>query len=408
MNKDVTTSSTADSEAASEQEEGTSVTVPWLTVMNREIGVKLRDRAFVLSTVLTVLGIIGFTAFTFFMGERTTSYTVAATDPQSVTVVEAARDSADEKTSIELRSASPEEARDLLQNEEVDAAVSRGEDSWVLTARNSMDNSLAGMLTDSAREVTAQDNAAAAGTTTEQLEAGSEVQTRSLSDEPDRGVAANVLGFVFAMLFYTAAIIFGMAIANSVLEEKQNRVVEILATAIPVRHILYGKVAGNCLLAYAQIILYGAVGLLGVNLLGRAESIGWILEASGWFIGFFVVGFAAQASIWAVLGSLASRTEDLQSNTGPIMSVLIAALLVGLFAKGTWLTVASYVPLVSSVAMPVRMLTDTVAWWEPWLALGLCTVFGLIMFRVGERVYQRAVFQGGQALTWRKALKLER
>lgn len=402
MSHDTTTT------AAAEEEQPTQVSAPWLTVMNREIGVKLRDRAFVLSTVLTVLGIIGLTAFMFFMGERTTSYTVAATDPQSVTVAEAARDSAEDKTTLEVQSASPEEARELLQNEDIDAAVSRSDNEWVLTARNSMDASLSGMLSDAAKDVTAQQNAADAGTTTEQLTAGSEVQTRTLSDEPDRGVAANVLGFVFAMLFYTAAIIFGMAIANSVLEEKQNRVVEILATAIPVRHILYGKVAGNCLLAYAQIILYGAVGLLGVNLLGRAESIGWILQASGWFIGFFVVGFAAQASIWAVLGSLASRTEDLQSNTGPIMSVLIAALLVGLFAKGTWLTVASYVPLVSSVAMPVRMLTDTVQWWEPWLALGLCAVFGLIMFRVGERVYQRAVFQGGQALTWRKALRLER
>ncbi|WP_369066835.1 ABC transporter permease [Kocuria carniphila] len=402
MSHDTTTT------AAAEEERTTQVSAPWLTVMNREIGVKLRDRAFVLSTVLTVLGIIGFTAFMFFMGERTTSYTVAATDPQSATVAEAARDSAEDKTTLEVQSASPEEARELLQNEDIDAAVSRSDNEWVLTARNSMDASLSGMLSDAAKDVTAQQNAADAGTTTEQLTAGSEVQTRTLSDEPDRGVAANVLGFVFAMLFYTAAIIFGMAIANSVLEEKQNRVVEILATAIPVRHILYGKVAGNCLLAYAQIILYGAVGLLGVNLLGRAESIGWILQASGWFIGFFVVGFAAQASIWAVLGSLASRTEDLQSNTGPIMSVLIAALLVGLFAKGTWLTVASYVPLVSSVAMPVRMLTDTVQWWEPWLALGLCAVFGLIMFRVGERVYQRAVFQGGQALTWRKALRLER
>ncbi|PBB07962.1 multidrug ABC transporter permease [Kocuria sp. WRN011] len=402
MSHDTTTT------AAAEEERTTQVSAPWLTVMNREIGVKLRDRAFVLSTVLTVLGIIGFTAFMFFMGERTTSYTVAATDPQSVTVAEAARDSAEDKTTLEVQSASPEEARELLQNEDIDAAVSRSDNEWVLTARNSMDASLSGMLSDAAKDVTAQQNAADAGTTTEQLTAGSEVQTRTLSDEPDRGVAANVLGFVFAMLFYTAAIIFGMAIANSVLEEKQNRVVEILATAIPVRHILYGKVAGNCLLAYAQIILYGAVGLLGVNLLGRAESIGWILQASGWFIGFFVVGFAAQASIWAVLGSLASRTEDLQSNTGPIMSVLIAALLVGLFAKGTWLTVASYVPLVSSVAMPVRMLTDTVQWWEPWLALGLCAVFGLIMFRVGERVYKRAVFQGGQALTWRKALRLER
>lgn len=402
MSHDTTTT------AAAEEEQTTQVSAPWLTVMNREIGVKLRDRAFVLSTVLTVLGIIGLTAFMFFMGERTTSYTVAATDPQSVTVAEAARDSAEDKTTLEVQSASPEEARELLQNEDIDAAVSRSDNEWVLTARNSMDASLSGMLSDAAKDVTAQQNAADAGTTTEQLTAGSEVQTRTLSDEPEHGVAANVLGFVFAMLFYTAAIIFGMAIANSVLEEKQNRVVEILATAIPVRHILYGKVAGNCLLAYAQIILYGAVGLLGVNLLGRAESIGWILQASGWFIGFFVVGFAAQASIWAVLGSLASRTEDLQSNTGPIMSVLIAALLVGLFAKGTWLTVASYVPLVSSVAMPVRMLTDTVQWWEPWLALGLCAVFGLIMFRVGERVYQRAVFQGGQALTWRKALRLER
>ena len=408
MSHDMTTNAIAASHAAADEEQITSVPVPWLTVMNREIGVKLGDRAFVLSTVLTVLGIIGFTAFMFFMGERTTSYTVAATDEQSAAVVETARDSADENTGVELRSASPNEARDLLQNDDIDAVVSRGEDSWVLTARTSMDGSLSGLLSDAAGDVTARQNAAAAGTTTEQLAEGSEVRIRTLSDEPDRGVAANVLGFVFAMLFYTAAIIFGMAIANSVLEEKQNRVVEILATAIPVRHILYGKVAGNCLLAYAQIILYGAVGLLGVNVLGRTESIGWILEASGWFIGFFVVGFAAQASIWAVLGSLASRTEDLQSNTGPIMSVLIAALLVGLFAKGAWLSVASYVPLVSSVAMPVRMLTDTVQWWEPWLALALCAAFGLIMFRVGERIYQRAVFQGAQALTWRKALKLER
>lgn len=394
--------------AAAEEDRATRVRAPWITVMTREIGVKVRDRAFVLSTVLTVLGIAGFTAFMFFMGERTTTYSVAATDARAVTVAETARDSAAESTRIDVLEVSPEDARELLGDEEVDAWVARGDNAWVFTAKHSLDSSLGGLLSDAAREVTERTNAAAVGTTMEQLAAGGEVQTRTLSEQPDRGTAANVLGFVFAMLFYTAAIMFGMAIANSVLEEKQNRVVEILATAIPVRHILYGKVAGNCLLAYAQIILYGAIGLLGVNLLGRAESIGWVLQASGWFIAFFVVGFAAQASIWAVLGSLASRTEDLQSNTGPILTVLIGALLVGLFARGTWLAVASYVPLVSSVAMPVRMLTDTVAWWEPWLALSLCAVFGLIMFRVGERIYQRAVFQGGQALTWRRALKLER
>lgn len=381
---------------------------PWVTVMNREIGVKVRDRAFVISTVLTVLGIIGFTVFMVLMGERTTTHTVAATDSRAVSVVESARDSAPETTRIDVRSVTQEEAHQQLRADEIDAALTRDGDRWVITGRTGVDAALSSALADAAREETVARNATAAGTSPEELEAGSEVETRTLTNEPDRGVAATVLGFIFAMLFYTAAIMFGMAIANSVLEEKQNRVVEILATAIPVRHILYGKVAGNCILAFSQIILYGAVGLLGANLLGRAESIGWILQASGWFIGFFVVGFAAQASIWAVLGSLASRTEDLQTNTGPIMSVLVVSLLVGLFAKDAWLTVASYVPLVSSVAMPVRLLTEDVAWWEPWLALGLCAVFGYLMFRVGERIYQRAVFQGGQALTWRKALRLER
>lgn len=386
---------------------GTAAT-PWVTVMTREISVKVMDRAFVLSTVLTVLGIVGFTAFMFFMGERTTTFSVAATDSRSVAVAETAREAAGEKTRIDVVEVPPDEARDLLGREDVDASVAREDNAWVLTTKHSLDGSLGELLSDAAREVTERSNAAAAGTTVEQLAAGSEIRVRTLSEQPDRGTAASVLGFVFAMLFYTAAIMFGMAIANSVLEEKQNRVVEILATAIPVRHILYGKVAGNCLLAYAQIILYGAIGLLGVNLLGRTDAIGWVLQASGWFVAFFVVGFAAQASIWAVLGSLASRTEDLQSNTGPILTVLVGALLVGLFARGTWLAVASYVPLVSSVAMPVRMLTETVAWWEPWLALAVCAIFGLIMFRLGERIYQRAVFQGGQALTWRKALKLER
>ena len=148
------------------------------------------------------------------------------------------------------------------------------------------------------------------------------------------------MGLVFAFLFYLAAIVFGMAIANSVLEEKQNRVVEILATAIPIRQLLYGKVLGNSLLAFGQIALYAAVGLVGVNLTGTAGDVGWILGASGWFVAFFVAGFAAQASIWAVLGSLASRSEDLQSNTGPIMTVLVVALFAGIYAKGAWLTAA--------------------------------------------------------------------
>ncbi|WP_418605918.1 ABC transporter permease [Georgenia sp. SUBG003] len=115
----------------------------------------------------------------------------------------------------------------------------------------------------------------------------------------------------------------------------------------------------------------------------------------------------ALAAVFAVLGSLASRSEDLQSNTGPIMGVIMVATFAGMFATGTLLTVASYVPVVSSVAMPVRMLGGEVPMWEPVVSLAVTAVTAYLLVRLGERVYQRAVLQGGTALTWRQALRLE-
>lgn len=112
-----------------------------------------------------------------------------------------------------------------------------------------------------------------------------------------------------------------------------------------------------------------------------------------------MAGFAAQASVWAVLGSPASRSDDLQTNTGPIMTVLIGALFVGLYAEGAWLTAASCVPVVSSVAKPIRMLDGDVAWWQPVLSLAVALAAAWVLLRLGERIHQRAVFQGGRSLT---------
>ena len=105
--------------------------------------------------------------------------------------------------------------------------------------------------------------------------------------------------------------------------------------------------------------------------------------------------------MWAVLGSLASRPEDLNGSSAPVMSLILAALFVGMFAKGQILVLASFIPVVSSVAMPIRMLNSTVEPWEPVLALGLALVAAVALLRLGEKVYRRAVMQGGGALSLR-------
>lgn len=384
---------------------------PWLVVTLREIMVKLTDRNFILSTVLTLVMIAASFAVSAFLGGRTTEYTVATTSADAAVVVEASRatitadDSGDTLAVEEL--ADEAAARAAVEAGDVDAALLPGDDGWVLLGNDEVDSTLRAALTDGAATTALEANASAAGTTPAELTAGSAVTTELLEGSEDMAGAKYVVGFVFAFLFYISAIIFGMAIANSVLEEKQNRVVEILATAVPIRQLLYGKVLGNSLLAFAQIALYAIVALIAVNVTGAADDLGWIAAASGWFVLFFVAGFAALASVWAVLGSLASRSEDLQSNTGPITGVLVGILFIGFFAEGVWLTVASYVPVVSSVTMPIRMLDGNVPLWEPLVSLVITAVTAYLLLRLGERVYQRAVMQGGTALKWRQALKLE-
>ncbi len=383
---------------------------PWWTVTTREISVKLRDRAFLLSTVVTVLLVAGSIAASALLGGRAAEHVLATAAPDAAPVAARAAQAlaADGDDTLTVHAAhSPDAARRAVAQETADAALLRGLDGWTVVGKDGVDPGLARVLEQAVAEETLAANARAAGTTAEELTAGAEVRTELLSGEADRGPVRLVMGFVFAFLFYLAAILFGTAIAHSVLEEKQNRVVEILATAVPVRQLLHGKVLGNSLLAFGQLALYAAVGLVGVNVTGAAADVGWVLAASGWFVAFFVAGFAAQACVWAVLGSLASRPEDLQTSTGPIMTVLVGALLLGLYAEGAWLTAASFVPVVSSVAMPVRLLGGEVAWWQPVLSLAVALAAAWTLLRLGERIYRRAVFQGGRSLTWREAARLE-
>ena len=80
------------------------------------------------------------------------------------------------------------------------------------------------------------------------------------------------MGVALAFLFYMAALGFGYALSGSVVEEKANRIVEIITTKIPVRQLLIGKIAGNTLLAIGQTALIVAVGLIGISFTDYART----------------------------------------------------------------------------------------------------------------------------------------
>lgn len=391
-----------------ETREDRGATRAWQLVMVREIMVKLRDRAFLLGTAFTVLLIAGFMGFQAWQSEKGEDFTLAAA-PDSVTMAETVAERAgavQDKTTVELKRVDDASAaRALLSDDEADAWLRPAEngDGWVLTSLDSEDGDLTAVVTEVVRETVLATNAADAGTTPQELTAGSEVTTSFLRGDADKAKVADVVGFVFVFLFYLAALLFGMQLANSVIEEKQSRIVEIIASAIPLRSLLAGKVLGNTVLALLQVGVYAAVGLIGMAFTPYKDMVPSLSGPVLWFLGFFVAGFIALSCLWAVAGALASRAEDLQNTSTPLTFLIMVMFFGGLLLEGRWATLLSFVPPFSAVLMPKRILAGDAAIWEPLLALGLLAAFAAVTIWVGERVYRRALMQTGGRVSFREA-----
>ena len=386
---------------------------PWLIVTLREVTVRLRDKSFIISTAITLALIVGSVVISGILADRTTEASVAfANNDQTAALVQAANELAVEQDQKIVLTPAPlgseEQAMEALRAKNTDLVLTPTAEGYSLTGLTDVPASVEKLLADAAAAQALESNAQKLGVSVESLTAGSTVTPVLLEGDQERNSMATVMGFIFSFLFYMSALIFGMPIANSVVEEKQNRVVEILATAIPIRQLLTGKILGNLILAMGQLCLFVGIGLLALSMMPtEIPFISVVIAASGWFLAFFLAGFLILAAIWAALGSMASRTEDLQQSTGPVITVLVAVLFVGIYAKGTLLVVASYIPVISSVAMPIRLLSTNVPLWEPFVSLVIAVAGAWIMVLLGERIYRRAIMQTGSALSWRKALKLE-
>ncbi len=284
-----------------------------------------------------------------------------------------------------------------------DAWLHRGDGGWVLTTESGPESTLLDVTSQVVRTASLDEAAGALGTTTDELLAGSQVSAQYLRGDADKADLAQGVAFAFAFLFYLASLLFGIQLANSVVEEKQSRIVEIIATSIPVRQLLVGKVLGNSVLAVLQMMLYAGVGLAGLAATPYASLVPSISGPVAWFLVFFVAGFVALASLWAVAGSLASRTEEVQSTSGPMTMVVLAVFFGAMILDGTTKTVFSFVPPFSAVLMPTRVLEGGTAWWEPFVALALLIAAAGAVVVVAERLYRRSLLQTGGKLSMRQA-----
>ncbi len=379
---------------------------PWLLVARREVLTRLTDKAFLLGTLVTFVLVCGFIGFQIWSEEGTDTYTVAATAEAGDTARLLAErvPEVDDAVVVEVLEVPTDEAGvATLRDEDADVLLRPSDDGWTLVGDEGVPGDLAAASETVIRDAALAGNAEAAGTSLSELQRGSSLDTRLLQGNTDQQDFAQGMGVALAFLFYFAALGFGYALAGSVVEEKANRIVEIITTKIPVRQLLIGKIAGNALLAITQTALLVVVGLIGISFTELGAYLPALSAGFGWFAGFFVIGFCFIACWWAVAGALASRAEDLQTTATPLSFLMMAVFFGSFLFEGAALTVASYVPPFSCVLMPIRVLRGDAALWEPFAAIGLLVLAMGATVVLAERIYRRALLQTQGRVTLRQA-----
>lgn len=381
----------------------TAQLAPWRLVAARELRIRLRSKAFWISTISTLVIIVGAAVVWHLIPKGGADYRIGVTEDSSARIVAAAgragaTSGQDSPTFTAVRYADAERAEGAVTDGAVDAALTRAASGWTLTAKKQPDAALSSALHSSITAVTASANAAKAGLDLSTLTAGTQLTPVALDGSADRTMVAYTVTFLFGLLFFLSCQLFGTSTASSVVEEKESRVVEVLLSAISSRQLLVGKVVGNALVGIVQMTLFVGAGLLAAWATGGIPQLGDIVSSSGIFLAFYLVGFVTMCFLFGGLGSLASRAQDMQSATAPLQIVITAAYMISFVGSEAIVKVTSYVPILSTVTMPSRALKGTATWWEVAIAVTIAVGFAVVSVRLADRAYRGSVLQLGPRL----------
>lgn len=352
----------------------------WL-VADREIRMRLRSKAFLISTAILVLAIVASVVVGGILSRTTELPKVAA--------VGAAVEVAGASGALDVTEVgSAGEAEELVRDGEVEAAI-------IPTDAADAPNGV---------EVIALDEAPIA--VLQLLSVSPEVTLLDAPEGGPEGFLIYLVSLAFGIIFLMSALTFGLAISQSVVEEKQTRIVEIIMSTIPVRAMLAGKVIGNSILAFGQIVLIMTSAGIGMLASGQDILLAEVGPSLVWFIVFFMFGFVLLASLFAAAAALVSRQEDLGVTTTPITYLVMIPYFLVIFFNDNPLVlgIMSYVPFSAPVGMPMRVFLGTAEWWEVPLSLAVLIVSTALVIGLGARIYENGLLRMGARVKLKEAL----
>lgn len=224
-------------------------------------------------------------------------------------------------------------------------------------------------------------------------------------EEEDEALMA--VSVITVIVMFVAILAYGQWIAYGVLEEKANRVAELILGAITPSRLLAAKMISIGGLGLVQLIVVGGAGLITATTFTEIPIPSVTGSAWAWLIFWFFIGYAFYGSLYAASGSLAADTQDAGSMIAPLNIIPGLGYMVGIisFSAGadTVSRVLSLIPLWTPMLMPGRVAQGLVPPWELAVAIGLMILATVAMVRFAARVYLGGITQATRRVSWRQA-----
>lgn len=278
------------------------------------------------------------------------------------------------------------------------------------------------------------------------------LQTLRTDDEGEEGESqsaaiSSAIGTILNFVLYMFLLMYGSLVMNSIIEEKNNRVLEIVVSSINPKSLMLGKIIGVGLVALTQIVIWalimlgittlllpalipadmmaeaqavnsGTADLASVSIdsdvaiaLGMFTNIGFVMKIMGLLMLFLIGGYLIYASIFAAIGASVDNIQD----ASQLQTIGLVPIFIGLFASlaviadpnSTFAMIMSLIPFTSPMVMVARIPFDVPSW-QIILSLALLYITIIFMIWLAAKIYRIGIFMYGKKPTFRDLIRWAR
>ncbi|MFM8711702.1 MAG: ABC transporter permease [Sphingomonadales bacterium] len=255
------------------------------------------------------------------------------------------------------------------------------------------------------------------------------IKAKNVIDEKSDSDTAEGIGYVAGLLMYFILLVYGSQVMMGVMEEKTNRIAEVIVSSVRPFQMMLGKIIGIGAVALTQFLLWIAFILVAYNVakeagtqMGAAEMVGNMQRLFtkvdvplilGCFGFYFLAGFFFYASLYGAVGSAVNEDiREAQSLSFPItmLVILSIAMMTASIANpsGPIAVWGSLLPFSSPIVMMARIpygVPGTVPWWQLVVSMAILVLSFIAMVWLAGKIYRTGILMYGKKITWGEMLK---